>query len=78
MFVGEPECLRASLSCGRTEEFVLKLRKAIPRLRPMRPAVAELDVGHGVIQKTRGPGHYSVWLTRAALGAAPGLFRVIP
>ena len=77
-FVGKPECERASLSCGRTHEYIASLRNAIPRLRTMHVACAESNSNHGKIKATGKPGHHSMWLTAAALRDAPTRFRVVP
>ena len=76
-FVGKPECLRASLSCGLTRSYIRQLQANIPNLRSMHVAESVLHSEHGKIQQTGKPGHYSMWLRRVALAKAPTLFRVV-
>ena len=76
-FVGKPECERASLSCGLTEKYIMQLKEAVPRLRTMHIAKADLIAGHGKIKPTGKPGHHSMWLYAGALKTAPSLFRVV-
>jgi len=75
-FIGKPECERASLSCGLTREYILRLKDSIPRLKSMLVATSDLKAEHGKIKPTGRPGHHSMWLCAVALASAPTLFQV--
>ena len=75
-FKNEPECFRASLSCARSAMHLDETRRAVPRLRQFVCAQADLGPAHGKIMKTRGPGHYSMWLRAKYLAIGHTLFRV--
>lgn len=76
VFKDADPCLRAGMSCAREQGHLVDLRRNTRRLRNHKIACAALTGEHGKIKKTLGAGHYTMWLRRHALDAAPSLFRV--
>lgn len=77
-FKTQPQCERASLSCGLSEPYILQLRKAIPRLSNHLVSTSTLTKDDGKIKQTGKPGHHSMWLCDLVLNNAPKLFKVVP
>ena len=75
-FIGRPPCLRSSLSCGLTLDYITRL-KTIPTLRNKLIAMASLVSDDGKIRQTGKPGHHSMWLVQSSLANAPSTFEVI-
>jgi hypothetical protein len=76
VFKDRDPCLRAGLSCGLEAESLLDLKRNAKRLRQHQIASAELRSDDGMIQKTLGPGHYTMWLRASTLSQAHLLFKV--
>lgn len=74
-FEQQPRCLRAGLSCAVEAAALERRRERIPRLRTHQIASASLSQEHGnYAQTTSIPDHYTMWLRKRALAAAPTLF----
>ena len=76
VFKDRDPCLRAGLSCALEVEPLLDLKANAKRLRRHQVASAELRSDDGMIQKTLGPGHYTMWLRGSTLSQAHLLFRI--
>ena len=70
------DCERAALSCCRTLEDIVELRKANGHFRKRKIASVELTPVHGKIAQTGSPGHHSLWLRRVYLAQHDALFVV--
>jgi hypothetical protein len=73
-FKNKPAAIRAALSSYLDLEL---LREKVAVHEEWWIAFADLAAEHGKIKQTEGPGHYSLWLTRAALAARDELFKRI-
>lgn len=74
---GQPDCLRAALSCFLDKNYPIELRRVSKLWRRHHIATASLTAQDGVIKQTgKKPEHYSLWLRAAALSNATKLFSV--
>jgi hypothetical protein len=64
-------------SCAVESASLKRKRENVPRLRDLVVASARLEPIHGRYeQTTKKKDHFTMWLRRAALKAAPSLFTV--
>jgi len=60
VFPSAPDCIRASLSGGRSSAYVEEVRSVVPRLRRSLISKVDLLPDYGRIKQTLKPGHYFV------------------
>lgn len=78
LYEGQDDCLRAGLSCGLTEIYLVELQDAVPNLQSRLRAYADLVPSDGVFKQTsKNPLHHTMWLFHQSLEQAPSKFLLV-